>query len=205
MTQQLDPIEVYGLYMGIKLHFTSKSYDFIKYGKKKISRDAFLKRNDKGVFMRLAKKSEAELIDLLVSNFLYDPKFWAGNLLSKDAEKIRLAYVKHRESLEYRFKQDFLKLVDGLKNPNEIFAIHDGQNPIILNMLYTKEISMETYVILDDILNFSKSFVKLEDDILYPKQKEIIEKYRPFLHYDRDQFKIILKNLLKNSLTLPNK
>ena len=43
-----DGYDAYTLYLGIKLHFNSKDYDFIKYnGKVRSDINSFLKRKDK--------------------------------------------------------------------------------------------------------------------------------------------------------------
>ena len=49
-----DGYDAYTLYLGIKLHFHSDSYDFVKYnGKVKSDINSFLKRKDKYHFGKL--------------------------------------------------------------------------------------------------------------------------------------------------------
>ena len=81
----------YQLYLGIKLHFYSEDYDFVKYnGKSKVSRDSFYKRNDRVFFVKLTRKykSKQDIQDYLLANFLVHPKGWVGKF---DEDN----YIKH--------------------------------------------------------------------------------------------------------------
>ena len=54
--------DAYTLYLGIKLHFYSKDYNFVRYnGKVKADINSFLKRKDKYHFGKLYKKYKQEL------------------------------------------------------------------------------------------------------------------------------------------------
>lgn len=195
----LDPTEVYGLYLGIKLHFTSDSYDYFRYGKKKISREKFLERKDKNTFIKLSKLyDEAQLTDLLVANMLHSQKTWSGDLLSKDSHQIYISYLKHKESLEYHFKEDLGRLLDKVEKPDDMFKSINGQNPVILNMLYTEKITTETFIILASIFDFTEMYKQIDDDILLPKYLKLIDKYKPFVRFDREEYKKLLMNLINN-------
>jgi hypothetical protein len=50
---------------------------------------------------------------------------------------------------------------------------------------------------LDDLIDFLPMWnEKISDDIIWPKHSKMIEKYKPFLNYDRTKFKRILKEKL---------
>ena len=52
-------------------------------------------------------------------------------------------------------------------------------------------------LIIDDILGFSKKYDRLyHDDAIWPKISRKINKYRPFLKYDRVKMKNILKGIV---------
>ena len=58
-------------------------------------------------------------------------------------------------------------------------------------------ISIETMVILDDFLGFTTKFDKYYDnDIIWSKISTKINRYRPFLKYDKDKMKDILKGIV---------
>ena len=70
--------DAYTLYLGIKLHFHSKDYDFIKYnGKVKSDINSFLKRKDKYHFGKLFKTHKQELQDFYIAN-LSLKDLWGG-------------------------------------------------------------------------------------------------------------------------------
>lgn len=67
-----------------------------------------------------------------------------------------------------------------------------------MRMTQLKQISLETLVILNDIMNFFPMWnKKIDDDILWPDFKMKCEKYTPFLNYDKVKFKEILKEKIK--------
>ena len=50
-----EGFDAYRLYLGIKLHFNTENYDFVKYnGKVKADLPSFLKRKDKFHFAKLS-------------------------------------------------------------------------------------------------------------------------------------------------------
>ena len=85
MTNKLDALEIYERFVAIKLHFTTKGYDFYRYsGKVKgTTRANFEKRRDKYFFHRLSNKYRPnQLNDFLVANFMVKPQLFVGDLLN---------------------------------------------------------------------------------------------------------------------------
>ena len=61
-----------------------------------------------------------------------------------------------------------------------------------------KNITIESFVILNNILNFFPSFdKKIEDDIIWPNFRTKCQKYEPFLEYNKSKLKLILKEKVK--------
>ena len=55
---------------GVKLHFTTDSYDYVQYGGKvNCKLETFTKRNDRYFFHKLKKYNEEQALDFFVSNF----------------------------------------------------------------------------------------------------------------------------------------
>ena len=78
-----EGFDAYCLYLAINNHFNTESYDFFKYnGKVPVKLPAFLKRNDKYHFAKLAREHRDELRDFLVAN-LSKEKYYVKNLLDK--------------------------------------------------------------------------------------------------------------------------
>ena len=81
---------------------------------------------------------------------------------------------------------------------DDIFTSKNGQHPPILKMVLAKRINLETFVILEDLLSFSKQLNKdISETVLWPKLCDRIERYRPFLHYNITKYRITLRNKLK--------
>ena len=190
----------FALFNAIKLHFTSDSYDYFKYGgKTNVSKDTFANRKDKYTFYRLSRKySLQELRDFYVSNFLVKDVNWVGDIANAEGEENYKLWQKRRESLTYFFKQDIIGLLNTTQSPNEMLMVKDGQYPILLKEVMQGTINIETLVILDDIMNFSKYWKSnIKDDIVFPDFMKKCESYKPFINYDKEKFKQIIKTALK--------
>lgn len=196
--------EAFSFYQAIKLHFTTDSYDFFKYGgKSKISVDAFENRKDKYYFYKLSRRlqSKDELIEFLVANFIQDENCWVGNLLDEQSESLYRQRQKVMQSLSYTFQNDCDKLFSDITNPNEILQSEDGDYPKLLTSALQKNIEIETLCILNDILNFIPMWnKKIADTIRWPDYRRKLLKYSPFLKYDKTKFKILLKRIINEKM-----
>jgi hypothetical protein len=186
----MDSFEAYKTYVAIKNHFTSKTYDYFKYnGSTKASRATFEKRNDKFFFNRLAK--HRDIVGYLVANFVYGNKVsWVGDFLNSEAsEQCYLKYLKNKESLTYIYKEDLNRL-DVEFNDN--FICVNGQHPKLLRMYLQGEVNIETLVILDDLLSFSRKWTRrIEEKIIWPQVNNLYKKYKPFIQYDKEKLRTI--------------
>jgi hypothetical protein len=187
---KMDAYDAYKTYLALKSHFTSKTYDFIKYGgRTRASKDTFEKRHDKYYFHKLSKRKD--VVGFLVANFVYNAQQWAGELLqNNDAEKYYVRYQRYRESMAYQFASDLDKL-----NPsfNNNVLVTEGQHPLLLKLFLRDEINIETLVILDDLLKFMKHWNKsIDDRVVWPDIYLRCKKYKPFLEFDRDKMKKIV-------------
>lgn len=189
--------EAFGLYQAIKLHFTTDSYDFHKYGgKSKISVEAFENRKDKYHFYKLSRRltNRDELILFLTANFLNDENCWVGSLLDDESEKIYRARQKVLQSLSYTFEHDCEKIFDDVDNPNDVLQSENGDYPKLLTMGLRKEIEIESICIINSMLGFVPMWTnKITDTIRWPIYRRKILKYTPFMTFDNTRFKLILK------------
>ena len=183
-----DAYELYVYYLAIKKHFTS-SYDFFKYnGKVSASASAFENRKDKFHFYKLSKRSESR--DLILANMLVNPKSWIGDLLEPEADIIYKDWLKRKQSLTYQFKSDINVLNEDF---NSNFIVNDGQYPHLIRLYNMKRITIETLVILCEILKCLPYWEKkISDTILFPDINRLVRKYYPFLQYDKSKMKEIL-------------
>ena len=189
----------YLLFLALRTHFTNAKYDFFQmHGKLRATKESYLKRNDKSFFDKLARDySCEELRDFYVANFLED-KHYVTELLDDAAERNYREYQRRRQSLTYIFTSELEGLFDsGLTRP---FKLNDGEYPDIVNLYLRHVLSPETLVIINDFIPFEDKFNKyLSDDILWSKVSLKLRKYKPFVHYDKDKVKSILKEKIHDT------
>lgn len=186
------------LYRAIKLHFSTE-YDFIKYnGKVKYTVDQFNKNPHKYVYEKISRKyTDDTIIDFYVSNFLKNENIWVQELLGIESEEIFTQFLKRKQSLFYNFNNDLTYIFENYESGN-ILNCESGKFPNLLLQLIRNEINLETIVIMDHYMNLvSRWNKKINDDILWPKIKTKILKYRPFITFDKDKFKKVLVDNIK--------
>jgi hypothetical protein len=195
--------EAFGMYQAIKLHFTTDSYDFMKYGgKSKISVDAFDNRKDKYHFHKLSRRltSQDELIMFLVANFIHNDTIWVGDLLTEESETIYRQRQRVIQSMSYIFENDCRKIFEGVSNPNEVLQSDDGDYPRLLKMTLQKDTEIETLCILNNILGFLPLWNrKITDTVRWPQYSRKVTKYAAFLPKDVVKYKLILKKVLNEN------
>jgi hypothetical protein len=195
----MNGYELYSLYQSLKLHFTTDKYNYFQYdGKTKTSIDAFQKRRDKFLFHRLARKyTEDEILLFLVSNFIERDNNWTKFLLEDEAEQTYRDWKHRIDLMEKTYEEDLHKICPDKKEFNKLFEVQNGQLPKLLVFFLQKEITLETIVILNTILNFLPIWdKKIEDDIFYPKISRKVRKYAPFLKTNLTKYKLLTKKIL---------
>jgi len=174
----IEPYEVYKLYLAIKLHFTTKSYDVVKYkGKVRVKPETFKKRKDMVSIKKLARDyKREEIIDFLVANFVSGERW--GGLFDIQASKRYEDWKVKKNQREYIFKRDVSKIVLEMeKQKVGAFFEKNGKQGLTFRLYFGTMIEIETLVILDKIFNF----VEETDDILLEDVVLLVKKYRPFV------------------------
>tara|TARA_B100000953_G_C18020892_1_gene420545 strand:- start:1712 stop:2308 length:597 start_codon:yes stop_codon:yes gene_type:complete len=194
-----EGFDSYQLYLGVKLHFNSESYDFVKYnGKVKADLPSFLKRNDRFHFGKLARLYKSELLNFYVANLSLKDK-WVGDLLDNESKKVYLEWKKRNQRLTYQFEQDVTKLLEK-KNIQEVLTVNKGQHPYLLKQFLGKKISLETMCILDEITEYSKKWNTLiTETLIYPETINKINKYKAFISFNKNTYKQKLIQLCKTN------
>jgi hypothetical protein len=197
----MSPYKAFEIYVAVKTHFNNPSFDFHKFnGKTRLTTNSFESRDDKSFFYRICKKySRAKLIDLFVANFVDNPGMWIGDfLLDKSSEEIYAEWQKRIESLSYHFSEECTGLLEWMQTNgfefNDLFRIKDFDHPIIVKMALQKVISLETFIILDRILDFGRVFDRRLTDVIWKNFWLKIQKYSPFINIDLEKSKMILRN-----------
>lgn len=193
----MTPFEVYKDYLALRNHFNQKGYDYFKYnGKVSGSITSFEKRKDKLFFQKLAKHSDPH--GLLLANFIVNPKTWIKEIAySTEAQKIYEDWIKRIQSLTYMITSEVKKLDESF---NKNFLVEDHSHPIILKLFMSKELSLETLVVLIDITDCLSYWDKqMPYDPYWEDTALLIRKYKPFLKYDKEKIKKLLVDIFSES------
>ena len=198
MIPKVNPFECYKSYLGLKNHFSKEKYDYHKYcGKSRASIQSFYKRKDRFFFEKLSRqKDDKEVIDYFVSNFVKatDPSsVWIGEIV-RNGETNYQEWLKQRQSMTYLFREECDKLFTGNKI-DDVFDCSKG-HPLLLKKHLSKEVSLETLIIIDRILNYRSRFDNSLSDPVWESVSMKIKKYNPFLNIDVFKYKRILKEVV---------
>jgi hypothetical protein len=184
--------EAYQLLRALTQHFTTKSYDFIKYrGKTNCNPAAFDIRKDKHMYYRISKIPDLQ--GYIIANLLANNVKWVGDLVDNDAEACYVEYTKRIQSLTYVFRSEIAKLDS---NFDANFKVVSGQHPVAFKLYNRKQISIETLIILNEILGFFDHWNKeIVDPVVWPGVYLKCMKYKPFMpSFDLPKLKAILRD-----------
>jgi len=192
----VEPIDVYLIYCAMKAHFGKGDYDYIKYGgKTKISRKSFWKRKDRHFFVKISKKySNSKTVqNWFLANFIQDKKGYIANFNDKNYELWKNKY----ENFLDEFVMEMRPLVYDFE---PLFEQKNYEHPKLLKEYLGKRVSIETMIILDELLEYGNKWDKnLSKDIVWPDIKKLMNNYKRFLTIDVKQCRIQLLNLIEES------
>ena len=192
----MEPIDVYLMYCAMKAHFSKNDYDFFTYkGKSRVSRNSFYKRKDRIFFVKLSKKypEEEDLKNYMVANFIMDRRGYVANFSDKNYEQ-----WKEKRSNFYNIFTDEIRPF--VKNFNPIFEVKSSEHPILLKEYLGKRVSLETLIVLDELVKFSKTWDnRMAEDYIWFDLKKLMNNYKRFLTIDKKQYRIQLLKLIEES------
>ena len=144
----MEPFEVYKLYLAVKLHFTKKDYDIIKYrGKVRIKEETYKKRKDLVSIKKLARDyTREEVINFLIANFVSGERW--GGLFDTDAARRYKEWSVRKNQREYRFQQDVSKLMLEMESRNisNPFVEKNGEHPLTFRLYFGNIINCNMYI-----------------------------------------------------------
>jgi hypothetical protein len=194
--KMMEAIDVYIMYCAMKAHFSRKDYDFFKYGgKTKVSRDSFWKRKDRFFFVKLSKKykTEIEIRNYLVSNFIKDKSGYIANF----SEENYKSWLLRRSGF---FDQFVIEMKPFIKEFEPLFEVKNSSHPKLLKEFLGSRVSLETMLVLDELVSFSKKWdQQLEDDIVWVDLKKLMKNYKGFLTINKNRYRIKLLKLIEES------
>ena len=196
----MDGFDVYKIYLAIKLHVTSESYDYFKHNGKTTARlNTFTKRRDRYFFHKLSRSySSSACVDYFVAGFIGSDSVWIGDVVGKSGQENYTRWQKRIESLSYVFEGDVNTLLEFIEEKkikfDDLFKVKDGQHPPLVKLYIANKITIESMIILDDILNYTKQFNKqIKETVIWPKKYKLLMNYKPFLKYNTTKMKMIIK------------
>ena len=193
--------DVYRTYLAMKLHFTNNNFDFFQYdGKVRAKETTYQQRPDFYFFETLARKlSDQEVKEYLLASFVTADspgKVWIGDI-KRSGKDCWLAWTKQNESMSYIVKQDLSDVANHLETQgdsfNNLFETL-GQHPTLLKLHVKGVVSLETLIILDMILGYTKEWDKKLKDPLWEMLSFKIRKYKPFLSINTQRYRQVLKD-----------
>ena len=190
----MSGIEVYKMYLSLKLHFTTDTFDYFKYGNAaKASQQSFDSRRDKFFFVKLSRTfKEDELREFFVANMIVEDKVYPATLVREGAKNYK-EYIKRKQSMSYNFKEDVMTLHDMSQRFDNLFII-DGVHPPLLKAHLGGKITLETLAIFNKIFQFIGNFDKIiKEDIVWKPLRNRVVKYEPFIDIDKGKYKSIIK------------
>jgi|TARA_B100000035_G_C20946572_1_gene530030 hypothetical protein len=181
-----EGFDAYCLYLAINNHFHTESYDFFKYnGKVPVKLPAFLKRNDKYHFAKLAREHRDELRDFLVAN-LSQQKYYVKNLLDQECVDNYKEFKKKKQKLSYCVIQDMKYLKESYDDINLVLESENGQHPPLLKEYLGKKIYPETVIFFDHMFGVFGDYDELiQETFIWPKERDKLIKLKPFVELDR--------------------
>ena len=192
----MEPIDVYMMYCAMKAHFGKTDYNFIKYGgKSRVSRNSFFKRKDRYFFVKLSKKykTENEIRNYFVANFMMEQRGYVANFNDENYEK----WQNRQNNFHDIFMNEIQPMIQDF---NSLFEIKKSEHPKLMKEYLGKRISLETLIILDELVEYSKKWNEhLKDDLLWPDLKKLMNNYKWFLTFDKKQYRINLLTMIKES------
>jgi hypothetical protein len=186
----MSAFECYQEYLALKNHFNKPTYDYFKYnGKMKVNPSSFDKRKDKIFFQKLAKHPDVH--SFLIANLSENDRSWIRDLAySEEAEKTYKDWMKRQQSLTYVFKQELSNLNTKF---NDNFICENNEHPNLLKLYLGKQISLDTLCLLLELTGAKKHWdSKMQYDLIWDTLRIKVEKYSPFITYDKDKIKNII-------------
>ena len=189
-------IQVYRMYLAMKQHFSNPKFDFFQYnGQVNAKEKTYQERNDFWFFETIAKRLSSEQVqELLLASFIQsdDPtKVWIGDI-KRDGKNRWLAHQKQTQSMSYVVEQDLSTMADYMETKghtfNDLFAPL-GTHPALLKLYIKGDVSLETMVVMDICLGYTKLWDKKMYDPLWEALSLKIKKYKSFLSINSDKYK----------------
>lgn len=171
---------LYAVFLGMKLHFTQRGYDYPTYGPRPIGEEK-LGRNYVLANALAGKFQTKAALELRLLSLFKNKVVWLDELDTPSARKAEANHLKVTNGFYYLLEQELEtirnergQIIEALKAPSPF------EVPAIGRLLLNNQISLETYVALDNLIPFSKDI----NDVIWSANKIKAEKYKAFFKPD---------------------
>ena len=197
--------DVYRMYLAMKLHFTNPHFDFFaSNGRTNAKEKTYQQRNDFFFFETVARRyTKDEIQDLLLASFILSEdtsKVWIGDIKVSGKDRY-LVWKKSQQNLAYTFEQDLESMVSDMGSKrysfNNLFETMGGHPPL-LKLFLKRQLNLDTLVVMDICLGFTKMWDKKLQDPLWQQLSLKIRKYKPFLSVPKDKYLKIMKDVFSD-------
>lgn len=193
--------QFYKLHQALNLHFHDLRYDVFKYfGKINSNPEKYGIKDDRYRYEYYAGKfyNNKKALQFCVANFIRGNKDFV-HYSYEDAESEYLQWRKIQDSITQTFQNDLSKIKEHAGSANIFIPTPNGNQPPLLQMMKVGYITLETAVILNNEVgkSFFDMWTKLCDDDPYAKNLILkCKKYTPFVKYNKDKIKSLVKDFL---------
>ena len=192
----------YKYYISIKLHFTKDNYNvFETRGNVKGSEQAFIARNDRYLFERIARKhqTDREVIKYFVANFSYGNDAVVYN--ENDAEDNLQEFTRRRESLTRVVSNDLNEVIlqkekQGLSR-KQVFEFNLDSPPLLLKMYLGGKVTIETMFLLNKINGYLQLWHNNSSMLLWEEEIRRIEKCEGFVKFNESKLSPIYASFIE--------
>lgn len=180
--------QVYCIFMAIKLHFTTKDFDYGLYGPMNNYKfDTFCAKQGVATqFAKLARRFEStqtlEIENYIIANFVKTPKVWVNNLLTRQAQENYNEFRRLYDNFSYNFLDYFEKeMIPVIKEHGVGFLAYvkgNGQgHPLLLTDIIRKRFPIWFLVGINKVLGFIYLYDQmLRDDVYWNSESFLLKK-----------------------------
>ena len=172
----MTPFDSYKLFMSLKTHFGSSTYDYFQYGiMNRLKQSAFEQKKIKYAFHRLIRKHSDESLErYFASNLFNNSKFWVYDFDSEESNDIHNSFERYMLQHKHLFEKDLNNINLKSYTLNQLFS-----QGILIDLVEEEEISWYTICILNNLVPFIDGLDR--DPIIWSDSKLAIIKFTPFL------------------------
>lgn len=169
--------EFYSIFKGMRLHFTTPGYDYLRYGPSKFSDSEYAKAYTlAGAIGR--KFSKESLEERLISVFR-KRTIWLNEVDTPESQRDHNEYIGNCANFAHNFDRD-LRLISNQTDDMMSSTIGKGgfDLPLVARLLISNQIALETFCAIDKIFGINDSLSSL----VWKKEGLRIKKYQPFFN-----------------------